>query len=346
MALLLVTSTCPGLVAQEGNATQRQLTGPVRLIFDTDISGDVDDALALAMLHTLQDRGACELLAVTISKVNPLTGPFTDAVNTFYGRPNIPIGVTRQAQIRDSRYLKVCQQQDGDHPMYPHDLTDNQEAPDAVTLLRKTLAAQPDHSVVIVSVGIAVNMARLIESEPDQYSTLNGVQLIERKVKLLSIMAGAFQTIGNDTRHREANVYNDIPSMQKLAASWPDAIPVVWSGFEIGIAAAYPRESIANDFGWTRNHIIKEAYLAHSGSNHDRPTWDLTSVLYAVYPDRGYFDLSGPGEVLIHDDATSQFVPAKPEKKKNSRYLIMNPVQAARVTEALVQLVSAPPLGR
>ena len=33
-----------------------------RIIFDTDITGDVDDVLALAMCHTLADRGACELL--------------------------------------------------------------------------------------------------------------------------------------------------------------------------------------------------------------------------------------------------------------------------------------------
>jgi len=35
---------------------------PVKIIFDTDITGDVDDVLALAMCHTLADRGACELL--------------------------------------------------------------------------------------------------------------------------------------------------------------------------------------------------------------------------------------------------------------------------------------------
>ena len=30
---------------------------PVRLIFDTDIGNDVDDALALAVIHALQSRG-------------------------------------------------------------------------------------------------------------------------------------------------------------------------------------------------------------------------------------------------------------------------------------------------
>ena len=65
---------------------------PVPVIFDTDISGDVDDALTLAMLHSLADRGHCEILAITISKQNELAPAFVDAVNTFYGRPDIPIG--------------------------------------------------------------------------------------------------------------------------------------------------------------------------------------------------------------------------------------------------------------
>ena len=318
-------------------------SGPVKIVFDTDISGDVDDALALAMLHSLQDRGACELLAVTISKVNPLTGPFTDSVNTFYGRPDLPVGVTRRAQIRESKYLKVCERVDGTTFRYHHDLLNNDDAPDAVSLLRQTLAAQPDRSVSIVSVGIAVNIAGLLESDADDNSALTGIQLIQQKVKLLSVMAGAFQTINGDTRYREANVYNDIDSMQKLAAKWPVDVPVVWSGFETGIAAAYPRQSIHSDFDWCEHHIIKEAYLAHSGPDHDRPTWDLTSVLYAVFPDRGYFDLSVKGRVIIHDDATTQFVPARTAQDiDNSQYLIMSSTQAARVTEALVQLVSQP----
>lgn len=38
---------------------------PVKIIFDTDIGGDCDDAGALALLHRLCDMGEAELLAVT-----------------------------------------------------------------------------------------------------------------------------------------------------------------------------------------------------------------------------------------------------------------------------------------
>jgi hypothetical protein len=314
--------------------------GAVRVIFDTDITGDVDDVLALAMLHTLQDRGHCDLLAVTISKVNPLTGPFTDAVNTFYGRPDVPIGITREAQVRESRYLKLVQRQQDGTDVYPHDLRSNDDAATAVAMLRKTLAGQPDHSVVIVQVGLAVNIARLLQSPADRYSELSGLELVRKKVRLLSVMAGSFEPINGNDRYHEANVYNDILSMQQLAKLWPDDVPVVWSGFEIGIAVRYPRESIAADFDYLPHHPVKEAYLLHSGPNHDRPSWDLTSVLYAVWPDRGYFDLSETGRVSVADDSYTKFV-SQPNGR--DRYLVMSPDQAVRVREALVQLVSQPP---
>src|SRR5205085_11149808 len=75
---------------------------PVRLILDTDIGNDVDDALALAMIHALQNRAEVHLLAVTITKDNRYTAPFVDLVNTFYGRPGIPIGVVRNGKTPEN----------------------------------------------------------------------------------------------------------------------------------------------------------------------------------------------------------------------------------------------------
>lgn len=312
---------------------------PVKVIFDTDISGDVDDVLALAMLHALADRGECDLLAVTISKINPLTGPFIDATNTFYGRGEIPIGVTRDAQRRESKYLKLIKEKQGGQWRYPHDVLSNQDLPDAVKLLRKTLASEADRSVVIIQVGLAANLADLIESKPDEFSPLSGLELVRQKVKLVSVMAGSFEPINGNKHFLEANVRNGIKSMQRFAKLWPDVVPVIWSGFEIGIAVRYPRESIARDFHYLKHHIVREAYLLHSGPEHDRPSWDLTSVLYAVRPDDSYFDLSPSGRVTVADDGFTKF---EPGESGRDRYLIMDQIQAARVREALRYLVSQP----
>src|SRR4051812_49015885 len=92
---------------------------PTPIIFDTDIGNDVDDVLALGMIHALQSRGACDLLAVTVTKDHELAGPFADAVNTFYGRPRIPVGVVRGGVTRDEgKFLGMAR----DAASYPHAL--------------------------------------------------------------------------------------------------------------------------------------------------------------------------------------------------------------------------------
>jgi len=68
---------------------------PPNVIFDTDIWSDIDDALALAMLHALHDRHEINLAAVTISTREKSSATYVDLVNTFYGHPGIPIGLVR-----------------------------------------------------------------------------------------------------------------------------------------------------------------------------------------------------------------------------------------------------------
>ncbi|KLU01186.1 Inosine-uridine preferring nucleoside hydrolase [Rhodopirellula islandica] len=310
------------------------------VIFDTDITGDCDDVLALAMLHAMQDRGECELKAVTISKVNPLAAPFVDAINTFYGRGDLPIGATREAQRRESRYLKLCKTRDGDRFRYPHDLLSSDDAPTAVDVLRQTLADSDDGSVVIIQVGLATNLADLLDSQGDQFSPLNGVELLRKKCKLISVMAGCFGPTLGKPRHDEANVVNGIGAMQRFADRSPDEVPVVWSDYRIGIAAAYPRESIARDFSYVPHHPVREAYLLHSGPNHDRPTWDLTSVLHAVRPADHYFGLSPPGRVVVDDKGFTEF---RPDANGRDQLLEMSSEQAIRVVEIQRALSSQPP---
>ena len=109
---------------------------PVPLIFDTDICGDCDDVLALGMIHALQSRGLCTLLAVTISVDHELAAPFVDAINTFYERGDIPIGVVgKGGVIEKSEFLSLVKEQDGDRFRYRHDLVSEESAKDATSLL-------------------------------------------------------------------------------------------------------------------------------------------------------------------------------------------------------------------
>ncbi len=319
---------------------------PIPFLFDTDIGNDVDDVLALGMIHALQSRGECELLAVTITKDHELAAPFADAVNTFYGRGEIPIGVCRSGVTPEAgKFNLLAEKKDGGQYRFAHDLISGKNAPDAVTVLRKALASAEDGSVVVAQVGFSTNLANLLGSAGDDISPLPGTDLVKKKVRLLSIMAGAFKQIpGRDGQlydHKEYNIIKDIPAAKKIAADWPT--PIVWSGFEIGIAVPYPHESIQQDYAYVAHHPLSEAYIAYIPPPHNRPTWDLTSVLQGIRPNRGYFGLSPAGTVHVTEDGLTTF---QEDPSGKHRHLTLTDQQKIRVIETLVGLSSQPPTAR
>jgi inosine-uridine nucleoside N-ribohydrolase len=302
---------------------------PVRLILDTDMGNDIDDALALAMIHALQNRGEVQLLAVTITKDNRWAAPFVNLENTFYGRPEIPIGVVHNGKTpEDSNYLReTAQHRDAaGHYLYPHRIENGADAVDAVALLQKILKSQPDHSVTIAQIGFSTNLSRLLK-------TPGGRDLVSRKVKLLSLMAGNFQKTTP-----EFNVYTDPEAAQYLFEHSP--VPVVFSGFEIGLQVPFHYRSILNDFNYTPHHPVVDAYKIYLPKGEDRPDWDSTAALYAIRPDRGYFDLSALGRVTLGLKNSTVFTE---DPAGNCRYLILKPGQAPRIDAVIESLVSEPP---
>jgi inosine-uridine nucleoside N-ribohydrolase len=312
---------------------------PVRLVLDTDLGNDVDDAMALAVVHALENRNECKLLAITTTKDNPYVAPMIDLLNTFYGRPEIPIAVVKNGMTKDdgkyNRQVLELKDDEG-KPRYPRTLTPEAAAnlPDAVPFLRKLLANEPDNSVVLLQIGFFTNYARLLDTPADDISPLTGKELIAKKVKLLSLMAGSFNSSG----HKEYNVVIDIPSAKKLVSEWPTEM--VFSGFEIGETIQHPPASMKEDYGYVKHHPLQDAYHFYRGLDNWQPTFDLSSVIYAVRPNRGYFDLSGRGTVSVLDDGRTVFTPGPNGKH---RYMIVNPAQIAMVREAFVQLCSEPP---
>jgi inosine-uridine nucleoside N-ribohydrolase len=297
---------------------------PLHVIFDTDMGNDVDDALALAMLHAFASRGEVKLLAVTVSKDNPWAAEYVRMVDEYYGRGTIPVGIVHDGKTpEDGLYVKqICE--------LHHRHLNKAAVTDAVQLLRKTLAGEQDGAVTLIQVGFSTNLARLIESKPDRYSALNGMDLVKKKVRLLTVMAGNFAQ-----SKPEYNVMTDVPAAQKLFADWPTDI--YFSGFEVGLAILYPASSIEHDF--PAGNPVAEAYRVYAKMPYDRPTWDLTTVLYDLRPDRGYFDVSPPGNVIVAANGATTF---QPNPQGRRYFLKVNPVQAARVREACIWLTSQP----
>ena len=321
-----------------GAPQEQETAEPVRLIFDTDMGNDVDDAMALAVIHALQDRGECRLLAVTVSKDNFYAAAYCDLLNHYYGRPGIPIGIVRNGPTPlDGRYVRqMCEARDQGRLRYARSLKRPGEVEEATPLLRRTLAGQPDQSVIMVQVGFSTNLARLLDSPPDRYSPLQGRDLAARKIRLLSMVAGSFGQPG-PKEGREYNVYKDLPSARKLFDAWPT--PIVVSAYEVGMAIRYPGERMRPQDGAGR-HPVREAYRLYVPNLPDRPTWDLTSVLYGVRPGRDDFRISAPGEVILDPVGRTRF---EPGGHGRHRHLQIDERQVPRIRDLLVELVEHTP---
>ena len=289
---------------------------PVPVIFDTDMGNDVDDAIALALLHALETRGEAKILAVTITKDNRLAAPYVALFDRIYGRPDIPIGVVKDGVTKDDgMYLRPV--------LESFQAATGASYPDAVDLLRKTLAAQADNSVVIVQVGFSTNLARLLATDRD---------LIAKKVRRLCTMAGNFAE-----PTPEFNVVKDIRAAQQVFGEWPGE--VVSSGFEVGRAIRYPAKRLTTDFAWTGKSPLVEAYKAYKTMPYDEPLWDPSAALYAVRPEAGYYSLSPAGKIQVDAKGATRFVAGEGRQ----HYLIVNEEQKARVMEAISLLASEPP---
>jgi len=308
-------------------ASPAPAAGPVRIIYDTDMGNDVDDAIGLALLHALETRGECRLLAVTISKDNRYSAPFISLFNTFYGRPDIPLGAVRNGKTpEDGNYTKAAVSA----KLYPFK---SGEPLDAVTLLRRVLAKEADGSVTIVQVGFSTNLARLLESGPDDASPLSGRDLAARKVAQLVLMAGHFPA-----GPPEYNVKIDIPAAQTLVSKWPGKL--VTSGFEVGNSIQYDPGRLATDFAYAKQHPLVDAYRAYRRMPYAEPLWDPSAVLYAVRPYPAYFSLSPPGTILVDEKGSTTFAESA---AGNHRYIMVNDAQRAAVREAISTLMSEPP---
>lgn len=168
------------------SAAAEPASRPVRVIFDSDMDSDCDDVGALAVLHALADLGEAEILATISSSKNPWSAACIDAINTYYGRPDLPIGTPKgEGASKPSKHAKRIAE------LFPQNVGPADKLPDAMQVYRRVLEQQPDQSVVIVTVGYLTNVADLLKLPADGNRT-SGMDLVKSKVKRWVCMGGNF----------------------------------------------------------------------------------------------------------------------------------------------------------
>ena len=336
LCVALTMMTCTAFLAEGKNKCVKE--EPVKVIFDTDVGNDVDDALALDMLYKYQDQGIVKILGILTNKDTKYAPEFVDIMNTWYGYPKIPIGkITGGVNLDDyvnyAENVCVLNNEDGTQ-MFKRSLKNYDKLLPSHILYRKLLAAQPDNSVTVITVGFSTNIARLLDTPGDRYSPLTGKELVAKKVRMLSVMGGDFI----EKPRAEFNIVNDIPSAKKLFSEWPGAVIV--SPFAVGKAIKFPASVIEKDFNWGVQHPMVQAYLHYRPMPYDRPTWDLTSVLYAVKGAADFFNESEPGTVSVTDDGHTVFTPSESGKHI---ILSVDKEQAQRVKQYFIDLITTKP---
>ncbi len=319
LSLLLIITTASGQA--------------VKIIYDTDMESDVDDVGATAVLHALANQGEAEILATMVSSINPWSAPCLDAINTFYGQPDLPIGVPKgEAVNRKSGYAQSVAE------TYPHSITSSESLPEAAQLYRKILASQPDSSVVIVTVGYLTNLSRLLSTPPDEYSSLNGRDLVKRKVKHYVCMGGRFPK--NTNTQVNGNWKPDPAATIDVVENWPTHI--LFSGGGDQLAILYQTGGTLPEI--FESHIVRQAYKwffdrvgwAEGPTHHSA---DLLAVLIAVRGSDTYFNQICEGYNKVFEDGTHEW---RSSPDEDQCYVLPRTAYIPEVTAELNRLMSAP----
>lgn len=279
-----------------------------KIIFDTDMGVDCDDAVALAILLNKHKKKEVELLAVTASSTREGATATVQAILDYYG-VSVPVGAMAAPSIpcdKMNNYAKAVKEK----------FQTQDSTVDAVELLRKTLAAQSE-KITLIAVGPLSNIARLLKSGADGYSTLSGKELVEEKVETLYIMGGCFAQnyeegapiYGRSRHHAEWNILQDIDSAKITANECP--VEMRFLPFEGGILAFtnnrknqenpvfYSMTSYMLSEGFTpQNH--PESFLADGTFR--RHSWDPITCLCATEDCSEYFTLSPLGKISVTDN--------------------------------------------
>ena len=313
---------------------------PTKIIWDTDMLTDFDDVGALACLHAMADAGECEILATISCTRGNASVAAVEVINSYYGRGDLPVGCAKEIGVMGAHARATCKvdpkspigQKGGgdgghykyrklaaDYPQWVKHL-DSDDAPDANAVYRKILAAQPDNSVVICSVGFLTNLRRLLETKGDEFSPLDGKALVAKKVKRWVAMALKYP------KGKEYNSMMDPESSRIVLENWPTEVVIGdWEfGFDIFAGRklaemAGPRNPVKDVFAGnipSREEIRKDSakMLRNCFGMGGRSAWDETAVIVAVRGAERYCHVERGTYRMLGNDGEDEWAPGEDGK--------------------------------
>ncbi len=311
--------------------------GP-KVIFDTDMYTDFDDVGAMAVLHALADAGECEILGTVVSTRKSPSSGMVELINNFYGRGDLPIGAPRGIGLGpdvDPGALK-----NGSYKIYADIVANNKalrfptgdSVPDANEIYRRLLAAAPDASVTVITVGFTTNLRRLLETKADKYSPLDGKALVARKVKAWYAMACKFPD------GFEYNSGADGASSKIAFADWPTPVYFLDFVYGVKVKCGVPVSKLTDAVNPVRD-VFRRALHDYKEVEKGHPSWDEIAVLAAVRGWEKYFGVER-GRFSIVDDKGRNHWTADP---KGSHFVLTEKTPRAEVGRIVDELMTRRP---
>lgn len=304
------------LLALKLTALQAAETRVPAVIFDTDIGSDCDDAGALGVLHALADAAELKILGVIFSSGKNRYGiGACDAINTYYGRGDLPLGQYQASDVGDpvNSYTKQIAT---DTKRFGHDTVDM--APDLVSVYETLLEPQLDQSVTICTVGHPHGLVHLVRDP-------RGKELAQTKVKRWVAMGMG----GWNFEQMGMAAYS-----QELLQKWERPLYISPAGSEIITGhRLLPATPVDNP--------VREAYrLWGTGTaiTEGRSSWDQVAVLFVARPE--LFDIESSGQVERQADGAITW---NPQADKPNHHLVAPKLSNGEMAEIIEELMSRPP---
>jgi len=145
----------------------------MKILLDTDIGGDLDDALALAYLLK---QPQCELLGITtVGGESDKRAALASALCHAAGRVEVPIHVGASAPLRVPERQPHAYQSAALTDRWPHQTFDKRNT--ALAFLRDTIRAHPGE-ITLLTIGPLTNIGLLFALDPDIPALLKGLMIV------------------------------------------------------------------------------------------------------------------------------------------------------------------------
>ena len=311
-------SSTKQVVNNAPSVPKAQKAEPINLILDADFGSSTDDLFALMMINHFMDEGRVDLKGIIVDREGAKNAGVVDIFNTYYGHPNVPVGLERNG-VKNPRcfipYNGICDLKDvHGNPMFKRSFDEN-KCMEGYKLYRKLLSEAKDKSITVVAIGFMTTIAQLFESGADEYSKEKGVDLFGKKVKAVYIQSGRFEA-GDSL-----SGYNMRAASKQAAVFYnnlPKDVDIIMSPSNIGDLMDYSPKDVLADLSTTERNPIKAVYTHYTCDTGQR-MWDTNCLVNAVDGDEGYY-LSPRGWVTFVDLGEASQMLFKVDPAGNARY--------------------------